>query len=116
MVLRNRSKAAFTLRGGPASSLSRGGGRSNNMSSMEVARESITYKCSHQSSCEGSQMWFKGLPGVWWLILGPKLGYQRVVQWCSHPFPTGKGPENRGETVGIKISKQKSSKKRREGP
>ncbi len=50
IVLRNRSNAAFTLRGGPASSISRVGGRSNNTSSMEVARESITYKCSHQSS------------------------------------------------------------------
>jgi hypothetical protein len=49
-ILLNRSTAAFTLRGDPASSTSRGGGRSSNMSSTQAARERITYKCSHQSS------------------------------------------------------------------
>jgi hypothetical protein len=43
-------RAALTSAGGPPSSSSRGGGRSSNMSSMHVARESITYKCNHQSA------------------------------------------------------------------
>ena len=44
-----RSNAVLTLAGGPPSNRDRGGGRSNNMSRIHVARENITYKCNHQS-------------------------------------------------------------------
>ena len=44
------SQVLFGVRGAGCICMSRGGGHSNNMSSMVVARESITYKCSHQSS------------------------------------------------------------------